>query len=77
MIRQSKHFEDSCLWFTSLISKESNLNSVYKELNLIKAVKVKTIALGHGNKKSRIVAWTFLTHKQQEEWKKMRWQENV
>ena len=31
---------------------------------------VKTINMGTGNKITRIVAWTFLTKKEQKEWKK-------
>ena len=73
MIRQSKQFAASCFWFSSLISKESNLKSVYEALKMVEAVEVKTIPMGHGNKISRIVAWTFLTQEQQKEWMKRRW----
>lgn len=59
MVSQSKQFADSCLWFSTLISKQSNLNSVYKALKKVEAIKVKTIPMGQGNKISRIVAWTF------------------
>jgi 23S rRNA (adenine1618-N6)-methyltransferase len=60
MIHQSKQFAESCLWFTTLISKQSNLNSAYKALKNVEAFDVKTIPMGQGNKISRIVAWTFL-----------------
>jgi len=73
MIRQSKQFAASCFWFSTLISKESNLKSVYEALKMVEAVEVKTIPMGHGNKISRIVAWTFLTQEQQKEWMKRRW----
>jgi len=59
MVRESRRFVDSCLWFTSLLSKESNLQSIYNELRKVGAVKVKTIEMGQGNKISRIVAWRF------------------
>ena len=74
MIRESKKFSTSCFWFSSLISKQSNLKSEYDALNNAEAAEVKTIAMGQGNKTSRIVAWTFLTPKEQLEWKKARWQ---
>jgi 23S rRNA (adenine1618-N6)-methyltransferase len=61
MILQSKQFEKSCLWFTTLISKKSNLNSVYKALKTVGAKNVKTIPMGQGNKISRLVAWTFIS----------------
>ena len=59
MIYQSKKYADNCLWFTSLVSKESNLQAIYKALENVKAADVKTLAMGQGNKVSRIVAWTF------------------
>ena len=59
MIYQSKKYADNCLWFTSLVSKESNLNAIYKALKNVNAAEVRTLAMGQGNKVSRIVAWTF------------------
>lgn len=59
MIIESHEFANSCLWFTSLVSKEANLPGIYNALKNIKAPNVKTINMGQGNKKSRIVAWTF------------------
>jgi 23S rRNA (adenine1618-N6)-methyltransferase len=59
MILQSKEFSASCKWFTTLVSKESNLKSFYKLLESVNAKEVKTIAMGQGNKKSRILAWKF------------------
>ncbi|RUT79088.1 23S rRNA (adenine(1618)-N(6))-methyltransferase RlmF [Ancylomarina longa] len=73
MIHQSKKFAKSCFWFSSLISKESNLKSIYQALKKADAVKVETIPMGQGNKKSRIVAWTFLTKEEQQQWKNTRW----
>lgn len=70
MIYQSKQFSTSCLWFSTLISKESNLKSAYKALKTVEAAEIKTIPMSHGNKTSRIVAWTFLTQEQQNKWMK-------
>lgn len=46
-----------CNWFTSLVSKVDNLPAIYRALDKIKASEVRTINLGQGQKKSRIVAW--------------------
>jgi 23S rRNA (adenine1618-N6)-methyltransferase len=73
MVRESKNFASSCFWFTTLVSKQSNLKSIYKSLENEKAVDVKTIAMGQGNKTSRIVAWTFLTPTAQKEWREKMW----
>lgn len=59
MVYQSKKYADNCLWFTTLVSKESNLKPIYKALKNVEASEIKTIAMGQGNKVSRIVAWTF------------------
>ena len=61
MIFESIQFSKSCKWFSTLISKESNLQMVYKVLKKARASEVKTIQMGQGNKTSRIVAWTFLS----------------
>lgn len=75
MIRESKKFDISCFWFSTLISKQSNLKSAYKALEKAEAIEVKTIPMGQGNKTSRILAWTFLSKKQQNKWRNTRWKE--
>jgi 23S rRNA (adenine1618-N6)-methyltransferase len=56
-----------------LVSKKENLQHIYQKLKEIKALEIKTIEMGQGNKLSRIIAWTFLDKKQQEAWRKYRW----
>lgn len=73
MISQSKEYASTCLWFSTLISKESNLPSVYQALRKVEAVEVTTIPMGQGNKTARIVAWTFLNREQQQKWVAERW----
>lgn len=73
MIRESKQFSHSCFWFTTLVSKQSNLNNAYKALKIAQAVEVKTIPMHLGNKTSRILAWTFLTPEQRNKWVNAKW----
>jgi len=73
IIIDSSQFSKNCFWFTTLVSKESNLKGIYKLLEKTDAKQIKTIPMGTGNKTSRIVAWTFLTGKEQQEWKADRW----
>ena len=73
MILQSKKFAANCFCFSTLISKESNLKNVYKTLEQTNALNVETIAMGQGNKISRIVVWTFLNTEEQIKWKNTRW----
>lgn len=70
MIEESKLYGQQCFWFTSLVSKSENLPAIYAMLNRIGAVETRTNNMITGNKVTRIVAWTFLSSEQQEEWAK-------
>ena len=59
MIRESVLFKTNCRWFTTLVSKQENLKSAYKNLKSVDAKEVKTIEMQLGNKMSRILAWRF------------------
>ncbi|ABV39031.1 protein of unknown function DUF890 [Shewanella sediminis HAW-EB3] len=72
MIRESKDFATQCLWFTSLVSKKENLQPCYAALEKVGAVTVKTIDMAQGNKLTRVLAWSYLTPKQQALWAKYR-----
>jgi 23S rRNA (adenine1618-N6)-methyltransferase len=73
MIRESEQIGTQCCWFSSLVSKSSNLPMVYYALEKAGAVTVKTVDMAQGQKQSRFVAWTFLSPLQQKEWAKRRW----
>ena len=72
MIKQSSEIPTRCLWYSSLISKKSNLYAINKALKKTNALQVRTIEMTHGQKQSRIVAWTFLSNEQLTEGKKKR-----
>ncbi len=57
MIEESKNVP--CRWFTSLISKADHLPPIYQFLDKNRALQVKTIEMGQGQKKSRLIAWAF------------------
>jgi len=73
MMTESKEFSENCYWFSTLVSKQSNLKGIYKTLNDLEVTGLKTIPLGTGNKSSRIIAWTFLTKEDQKKWRETRW----
>lgn len=56
---QSSLFKDNCKWFTTLVSKKENVKSMYASLKKLKATQIETINMTHGNKITRIVAWSF------------------
>ncbi|MGZ8251227.1 MAG: 23S rRNA (adenine(1618)-N(6))-methyltransferase RlmF [Methylophilaceae bacterium] len=74
MISESAQFAGQCLWFTTLVSKASSLPGIYRALKKVNAQTVKTINMAQGQKRSRVVAWTFLTHARQLVWRNSPWQ---
>ena len=79
IIRESKRYWDRCLWFSSLVSRKTNLHkierSLYEENN--KNDKhtvqiVERIPLGTGRKSSTILMWSFLDEAGRREWARMR-----
>lgn len=73
MILENRDVAKNCFWFSTLVSKQSNLKGIYKALEESKAAQVKTIPMGTGNKSTRIVAWTFLSKEEQKVWRETRW----
>jgi 23S rRNA (adenine1618-N6)-methyltransferase len=73
MIKESKKYAQNCYWFSTLVSKQSNLKGIYALLENLEAEKVKTIPMGTGNKSTRIVAWTFLSKEAEKVWRETRW----
>jgi 23S rRNA (adenine1618-N6)-methyltransferase len=60
MIRESQRISQQVLWFTVLVSKESNLPKLQQMLKQAKACDIRAIDMAQGQKKSRILAWTFV-----------------
>jgi 23S rRNA (adenine1618-N6)-methyltransferase len=73
MVEQSTVVGQQCLWFSTLVSKKTTLPIIYKALKNVNALDVKTITMAHGQKVSRIVAWTFLTPAEQINWRNKFW----
>lgn len=73
MIHESRNFSTSVYWFSTLVSKEAILQSVYKAFRRAKVNEYKMVEMTQGNKKSRFVAWTFLDAKQRRIWEETRW----
>jgi 23S rRNA (adenine1618-N6)-methyltransferase len=65
---ESSHFKTNCFWFTSLVSKKENAESMIPSLKKLGATEIKTIPMHQGNKVTRIVAWTFLSKEEQLNW---------
>lgn len=59
MISESQKFKNNCGWFTSLVSKEKNLDKLCAKLKVVNASEYKIIPMHQGTKSSRILAWRF------------------
>lgn len=73
MIYESEKFADTCLWFSTLVSKQNNLDKAYKQLERANSFEVRTVPMGQGSKSSRLIAWTFQNKATQQKWIKERW----
>lgn len=68
MVAESAEFAEQCLWFTCLVSKQSNIAAVKKAIGKFGAIDVKVVDMGQGNKRSRFVAWSFFSKQERSEW---------
>lgn len=70
MIRESILYSKNIFWFTTLVSKQSNLKKIYTLLHKAFVSEIRTIEMGTGNKSTRIVTWTFLSKEEKSNWRK-------
>jgi 23S rRNA (adenine1618-N6)-methyltransferase len=77
MISESVAYKNQCLWFTTLVSKQESLASIFKKLEEVQAVETRIIEMAQGQKISRFIAWTFLSKLQQKDWRNKRWRQQV
>jgi 23S rRNA (adenine1618-N6)-methyltransferase len=59
MIAQSAQRPALCGWFTTLVSKGAHLPRLRQALTTAGAVGVRILEMSHGQKQSRILAWSF------------------
>lgn len=60
LIKESQMFSTQCRWFTSLVSKTENVKPAKKMIRKLGAIDIREIEMKHGNKVTRILAWTFI-----------------
>ena len=56
---ESSLYKDKSSWFTSLVSKKENVESMEKSSKKLGATKFKVIPMRQGNKVTRIVCWKY------------------
>lgn len=60
MIKESALYKNQCRWYTTLVSKASNLPKIERSLKAIEAKKIKIVEMSQGQKQSRFVAWSYI-----------------
>ena len=60
MIQESVTFQKQVGWFTVLVSKSAHLSYFQSQLETVGVKSQRVIDMGQGNKRSRILAWSFL-----------------
>ncbi len=73
MIAESPNHATNCFWFTTLVSKQGHLNQLQEALHQTNPTQVEVIDMGQGNKRSRILCWSYLNDKQRASWMASRW----
>jgi hypothetical protein len=69
LIRESVQVGRQVLWFSTLVSKASNLPAIETALKKAGARESQVVEMSQGNKQSRFVAWTFHDKEQQQLWR--------
>lgn len=76
MASESLEFGQQVFWFSSLVSNVDNLEYLQARLRALGATDVRILDMAQGQKRSRLLAWTFLDKKQRRAWRKARWPAN-
>ena len=72
MINESVQFGQQCLWFTALVAHKQHLPPLLRMIQEVKGI-FRVIDMSQGQKKMRILAWSFLSDKQRKAWGTYRW----
>lgn len=75
MVEESRFIAQQVFWFTSLVSRAANLPILQEQLKDLAVQQVRVIPMAQGNKRSRLLAWSFLDKKQRRAWRRSRWSE--
>tara|TARA_R110000751_G_scaffold94472_3_gene184278 strand:+ start:2091 stop:3107 length:1017 start_codon:yes stop_codon:yes gene_type:complete len=73
MASESAEFGQQVFWFSTLVSNTDVLKQLPTQLRELGATDVRTLDMAQGQKRSRLLAWTFLDKKQRRAWRKARW----
>ncbi|KPA98144.1 MULTISPECIES: 23S rRNA (adenine(1618)-N(6))-methyltransferase RlmF [Pseudomonas] len=73
LISESSPLANQVLWFSTLVSKASNLPAIEAALKKAGVLESRVVEMSQGQKQSRFVAWTFQDKARQQAWRQERW----
>ena len=73
LIDESREIGHQVCWFSTLVSKASNLPAIHARLKKAGAQATRMVEMGQGQKQSRFVTWTFLDATGLATWRASRW----
>lgn len=73
IMEESVLYKKNVFCFSSLVSKEANLEPLKAVLKKLAPTFIQVIEMAQGQKKSRFLAWSFLNKVEQQEWREQRW----
>ncbi|NBA98048.1 23S rRNA (adenine(1618)-N(6))-methyltransferase RlmF [Pseudomonas sp. R5(2019)] len=73
LISESVQLGKQVLWFSTLVSKASNLPAIQAALKKAGVQHSCVVEMGQGQKQSRFVAWTFHDPQARQAWRQVRW----
>jgi len=72
LVAESAQYAAQVLWFTSLVSKASNLPGIEAALKKAGVKDLRIVEMGQGQKQSRMVAWSFHDESARQQWHTLR-----
>ncbi len=70
---ESSDFSAQVLWFSTVVSKRENIESLEKHLKRVGACEIKIMKMAQGQKTSHILAWSYFSAVDQKRWAKDLW----
>ena len=70
MAQESERFSKQVIWFSTLLSKKDNIRPLTKKLAQLGATEIVIQEMAQGQKKSRFVAWSFMSTQQRSQFAK-------
>lgn len=75
MVKESQLYAENICWFSTLLSKESNIKAITALLKRTNVADFRIVEMAQGNKVSRFIAWSYLNLAARMKWAERYWQE--